>query len=549
MTTVNLRQYQSEAVVEILAAWATGIQRPAVVLPTGAGKTVVFAALASVCRRRGDRPLILVNRDELVQQTVAKLKAADPALAVGVVQGAENELRGDVTVASVQTLSRIARLTKIPVDRFNVIVADECHYAAADSWRRVLEYFGAFAKDSGCRIVGFTATMVRSDKRGLGEIWQDVVFEKDIRWAINNGFLVAPVAKTVVIPALEMSKIRTSHGDFSDGDLGRAMAQASAGPLVAQAYSEHCRTPEGELRRGICFTPTIELAQSFLRDFRAVGIPTELVLGSTPRAERQDAYARTASGENRVLMSVGVLTTGFDLPAVEVAVIARPTKSGGLYTQMVGRVLRPCAETGKLDAMILDVVGASRLGLASIVDLRLDKLQDDEVIELDELDEDGLPTIVPKFLVDVPEEVEWQNVNPFDGTSFCGPPPKAAKPPKPRKNFGWDVTDSGVFFLPPTSTFEFYVFVAPENGAWSVGEKPTRGPGKAKRLETGLSFEAAVREAENSHPGPPSPLAGTASEAQMRILNNFHVDYDAFAPPTKAEASRTINRLFANKAL
>ncbi len=549
MTTVNLRPYQSEAVVEVLGAWASGIQRPAVVLPTGAGKTVIFAALASVCRRRGDRVLILVNRDELVQQTVAKLKAADPMLAVGVVQGSENELRGDVTVASVQTISRVNRLTKIPVDRFDVIVCDEAHYAAADSWRRVLEYFGAFAKDSGCRIVGFTATMTRTDRRGLGEIWQDVVYTKDLRWAINQGYLVAPEAKTVIVPALQMDKIKTSHGDFSDGDLGKAMAQAKAGPLVAAAYAEHCRNEFGEIRRGICFTPTIELAQSFLRDFRAAGIPTELVLGSTPREERRDAYARTASGENRVLMSVGVLTTGFDLPAVEVAVIARPTKSAGLYVQMVGRVLRPSPDTGKTGALILDVVGATRLGLASVVDLQLDKLQEDELIELDELDEMGLPIMVPKILPEAPDEIDWRSVNPFDGSDFLGPQP-VVKPPKKRKNYGWDVTDGGVAFLPPTSTFEHWVFVwTSPDGKFLVGEKPSRGGGKAKMLGEFDTFEAAVLEAEGSHPGPPySQLIGLASDAQKRILNNFRVEYDADSI-TKQDASKIINRLFASKGL
>lgn len=547
----TLREYQQDCVVAILADWASGIQRPAVLLPTGTGKTVAFAALCSLCRRRGDRPLILVNRDELVEQAVAKLRAADPMLAVGVIRGSDNDLRADVTVASVQTLSRVARLHKIDMNRFNVIICDEAHYAAADSWRRVLEYFGGFKPDSGCRVVGFTATMVRTDKRGLGEIWDRVCFEKDIRWAINRGFLVPPQAKTVIIPALAMDKIKTSHGDFSDGDLGRAMAQAKAGPLVAAAYREHCMR-DGELRRGIVFTPTIALAQSFLRDFRAVGIPTELVIGSTPRAERQAAYRRTDTGENRVLMSVGVLTTGFDLPAVEVAVIARPTKSPGLYVQMVGRVLRPNEATGKTDAMILDVVGASRLGLASIVDLQLDKLQDDEVIELDELDEDGLPMIVPRFLIDAPDEIGWQDVNPFDGTSFMGPPPKIVKVKK-RRTGPWNMTNAGIAFLEPDGHrhFEDLVFVWQSDGGYTVGVKKRRK--KAERKDRFATLAEAVAAAELLHPcADPrwrrTQMTGSVSEGQARILNQFRVDYDAFTL-TKSEASHMINVLFASAEL
>lgn len=549
-----LREYQQDTVIAILADWASGIQRPAVVLPTGTGKTVCFAALCSLCRRRGDRPLICVNRDELVDQAVRKLKAADPYLSVGVIRGKENDLLADVTVASIQTLSRVNRLHKIDMNRFNVIICDEAHFAAADSWRRVLEYFGAFKQDSGCRVVGFTATMVRTDKRGLGEIWERICFEKDIRWAIQRGFLVPPAAKTVIIPALAMDKIKTSHGDFSDGDLGRAMAQAGAGPLVADAYSEYARRADGEIRRGIVFCPTIALAQSFLRDFRAAGIPTELVLGDTPRAERQEKYRLTETGENRVLMSVGVLTTGFDLPAVEVAVIARPTKSPGLYVQMVGRVLRPSEATGKTDAMILDVVGASRLGLASIVHLQLDKLQDDEIIELDELDEEtGLGIIVPRFPPDVPDDVSWQDVNPFDGTSFMGPPPPVAKKPKAKRTGPWSLTRGGIPFLAPTSTFEEYVFLwkNPIEGGWTVGFKERRK--KAKRMETFQSFAEAVAAAEALHPCAdprwrPTRLTGAITEGQARILNNYKIEYDAYSIE-KHEASDIINYLFASGEL
>lgn len=548
----ELRDYQHEAVEAVLSAWAAGTQRPAVVLPCGAGKTVIFSQIAALMNRvHVRRPLVLVNRDELVRQAVSKLQVAAPHLSVGVIQGTRNELNRDLTVASVQTLSRRARLEKVDLNRFDLLIADECHYAAADGWRRVLEHFGAFKPDSGCLAVGFTATMVRTDHRGLGEIWDEVVFERDTRWAIESGFLVPVSAQTVIIPELQLDKIKVRGGDLADGDLGRAMAQAKAGPLVAAAYSEMARDADGELRRGIVFCPTTDLARSFLRDFRAAEIPTELILGDTPVAERQASYARVQRGESRVLMTVMVCSVGFDLPAVEVAVMARPTKSRGLYQQQAGRVLRLSPETGKTDALILDVVGASRLGLASIVDLRLDPEPEPDYIELDELDEDGLPMIIPKILIDAPDEIGWEGVNPFDGTTHMGPPIKATKP----KRTPWALTYGGRPFLGPQSNFSAYVFLHQEDDqTWTVGEKPSRGFGKAKRLAQGLTFDAAVAEALDSHPGLAPILRGEATESQRSTLicaADFLIqepDVD-IASLSKQEASQLINVLLASRSL
>lgn len=539
-----MRPYQTEAVLEILSAWSDDVQRPAVVLPTGAGKTVIFATLCALLARRGHRPLVLVNRDELVRQTVDKLKAADPMLAIGIIQGKHNELNGEITVASIQTLSRASRLARVDMNRFDRIICDEAHYAAADSWRRVLEYFGAFDKASGTRIVGFTATMERTDKRGLGEIWDQVVFERSTRWAIQQEFLVPVTAQRVKIPELDLAKVKTSRGDLADGDLGKAMAQAGAGPLIAAAYLELART-DGELRRGICFAPTIETAQSFLVDFREAGIPTELVIGTTPPVERQAKYAATALGTNKVLMSVGVLTTGFDLPAVEVAVIARPTKSRGLYQQMIGRALRLSPETGKTSAMILDVVGASRLGLATLVDLALDKPELGELVDTGELDEVGNP-IFAKFVPEVPDEVEFRAVDPFSGMD---PDEAAARKTllrRPAQSKFWDLTDGDVPFLPPSQQFPFYVALqACEGDLWRVFKVP-QGSGKGLEVAGPRSFPEAVLAAHDCR-GQIVKLEGAASEAQLNLLRRIQVEFDGEL--TKHEAGRLINRKFATKRL
>lgn len=518
------REYQVDAILAILGAWADDVQRPACVLPTGAGKTIIFATLCAMLARRGNRPLVLVARDELVLQTVAKLKAADPFLAIGVIQGPENELRGEITVASVQTLSRIKRLHQVDRNRFDRVIADEAHWAAADSWRRVLDYVGAFDKDSGTKVVGFTATMTRTDKRGLGEIWDEVVFELPLRWMIDHGHLVRPRAITVTIDGLDLTAVKIRNGDLADGDLGKAMAQAKAGPLIAAAYSEHGRTEAGELRRGIVFAPTITTAEAFLADFRAAGIPTELVIGTTPRAERQAAYAATTAGTNRVLMSVGVLTTGFDLPACEVVCVARPTASRGLYQQMVGRVLR--TSPGKVDALILDVVGAARMGLASIVDLKLDEPETDG----DGPDLDPLlrgPRILDEAL-EAPEQIGFEEIDPFGGLRRKLLRRAASK--------RWLTTRGGVPFLPGgqhTST----VFLWPEPaGGWTVGEIPAQG--RVTRHETFADFPLAVQAAVGRYTVP-SKLTGAATAGQVSYLARCgHTDLDGL---TKAEAGERIS--------
>ncbi len=541
-----LRDDQNDALLAILEAWSNGLQRPAVVAPTGWGKTILFAKLCSFLARKGHRPLILCNRDELVRQTVDKLRSIDPHLSVGVIQAGRHELHGNLAVASVQTLSRQKRLSMQDMNRFDRIVCDEAHFAAADSWRRVLEYFGAFDKSSSTKIVGVTATMVRTDKRGLGEIWEDIIWKRSTRWAIERGFLVPVRAQTVVIPDLDLAKVKVRNGDLSDGDLGKAMSQAKAGPLVAQAYLDLARSGDGELRRGICFAPTIEVAESFLIDFRRAGIPTELVIGTTPTVERQEKYSATRAGTNRVLMSVGVLTTGFDEPSVSCAVIARPTKSKGLYQQMVGRALRLSPETGKTEALILDVVGASRLGLAELVDLQLDQpiKEGEDDLELDEL---GAPIITPVLPPEAPDEVAFREVNPFDGMDIGEIRARKTLMRRPAASRHWRMTYLGIPFLPPSETFPHYVALhQDEIGTWSAWRAPVRS-GQSVRVCDSTTFPEAVLAALEAR-GPITELQGSASDAQMALLNRMRV---AFEPDglTKADAGHLLNIHFASKRL
>jgi superfamily II DNA or RNA helicase len=365
--TLDLRPYQEQA---IDAVEASEHQRPAVLLPTGMGKTFIFSEITRRAHARGIPSLVLVHRDELASQTVASLHILAPKLRIGVVKAGRDEHGPgiDAVVASVQTLARASRRSRIDGRRFGRLIVDECHHAAADSYLNVLDHFGAFDADSGVRAIGFTATMSREDSRGLGDVWQNIVYAKDIRYGIRHGYLCDVEGKTAEIDGLDLSKVKRVGGDYAEGSLSDALLAADAGTAIAEALREHAIGADGQVRRTILFTPTVATAVRFATDLNDSGIPCDVITGETPVEDRRAAFERFRAGTSRVLINCMVLTEGFDAPWAEVACIARATTSRALYVQMVGRVLRPWA--GKARALVLDMAGvAGRLKLATLADL------------------------------------------------------------------------------------------------------------------------------------------------------------------------------------
>lgn len=452
MTTTNLREYQRQALEATMTAWASGLKRPAAVMATGLGKTVVFAELSRTMAASGSRrPLVLVHRDELVRQSVAKLRAADPALNIGVIQGRECGIaRTDIVVASVQTLIR--RLGIIQPSRFDLGIVDECHHAAADSYVKIMTHFGAFDNSNPSLWLGVTATMGRGDNRGLGDIWQEVVFERDIKFGVEGGFLVPAEVRTVRLAGLDTDRVKVSQGDLAPGALAKAMSSAHAGPIIARAYSEFARDENGRLRRGIVFAPKVETAEAWAADFLALGIRCAVITGATPTEARQGVYADLAAGRLDVIASVMVLTEGFDLPAVEVAVIGRPTRSMALLTQMVGRVLRPSPSTGKRAALVIDVVGAMGSGLARTIDLSIPEPEEALAPTEDDIEKRGGDWFVPEPEVEIPHFE-------FVALDLHGEPIPAAERVKGAVAPDWLRTYAGTPFLAPTVAFPDLLFV------------------------------------------------------------------------------------------
>jgi superfamily II DNA or RNA helicase len=367
---MHLRDYQEHALQAILDAWASGIEAPAVVAPTGAGKTVMFAELTRRLRELGERVVILVHRDELARQTRGKLVnmgvAADD---VGTVKAELDEVDKPVVVASIQTLARDRRLRRLldagPVD---TAICDEAHHAAAASWRKVLRALG-------CKRVGFSATLSRTDHLGLAEVWDKVVFEREVLDFVRQGILAPPRGLTVRLSGFTTAGVkRGADGDTQAADVGQRLLDANAGPQIAQAWQEHAPG-----RRTILFAPTVETARAFAASFRSAGIATETVTGDTPADERQAIYHRFQTGETMVLTNCMVLTEGFDAPWAQCVINARATVNVALWIQMIGRGLRPWP--GKKDCVVLDVSGAAasgKLKLASCTSIMPDQLDPDD---------------------------------------------------------------------------------------------------------------------------------------------------------------------------
>src|SRR5881409_2105394 len=345
MMRLTPRPYQHAAVAALLAAAARGVQRPLLVLPTGTGKTIIFALLV---QRRGGRALILAHRDELIQQAVDKLRLVDPTLSLGIVQAAHDELTAPTVVASVQTLSRRTRLARLVPD-FQTIVIDEAHHAPAPTYRRILAYCRAWPP--GPLVVGVTATPERGDRQSLRPVFDRIVYQKTLLEMMQAGYLVDLRAIQVLLQA-DFDALRTQHGDFVEAELETLLLAANAPAQVLAAFQTHAAD-----RKALLFTPTVALAYTMAQTFCAAGIAAEALDGTTPLATRRAILQRLHTGTTRVVANCAVLTEGFDEPSVDCIIIARPTQSALLYQQMLGRGTR--TYPGKTDCLVLDVVGLS----------------------------------------------------------------------------------------------------------------------------------------------------------------------------------------------
>ena len=361
--TVTLRPYQAEAVNAIRAAYAAGKRAPLLVLPTGGGKTVTFGYVTHSAAAKGRRVWLLVHRAELVKQiaaTLARYQCAHTVMAPGPIvrQCQADQFRAHgrtfispgarVMVASVQTL--VKRLGQFTEDLHpDLIVIDEAHHLTSGTmWGAVVD---AFPK---ARLLPVTATPVRMDGKGLGlgagGFADDIIMGPTMAELIAMGAL-SPYRVFAPPNALNLEGVNTRAGDYAKEQLATAVDKPV---ITGDAVQHYHRLAAG--RRALAFCVSVEHARHVAAEFEASGVASEFLDGSMDPTLRAETIARFERGETMVLTSCDLVSEGFDLPAIEVAILLRPTQSLSLYIQQVGRALRTFP--GKTEAIILDHVGA-----------------------------------------------------------------------------------------------------------------------------------------------------------------------------------------------
>lgn len=361
MTAPTLRSYQQQAIDAVLEARRQGTRRMLVALPTGTGKTVIFAELA----RRAKHPvLVLAHRAELLEQARDKIeRALGPGGGiVAIEQGARRAPpEAQVVVASIRSLHE-GRIGQVLQGRdVRLVIYDECHHAAAPDNRRVLEQIGAFDADWPGTLIGFTATTQRGDGQGLDDVFDALVFRRGLPEMIRDGYLV-PLRGYRISSDADLRSLGGSGADFDPDELAEVIDIESRNGLVARTIQELARD-----RRTIVFCVTVAHARNLARTLNGIGVRTGIVHGEMAPADRERTLAEFRAGQLAALTNVGVLTEGFDDPEVSAVAMARPTRSEGLYQQCVGRGTR--LHPGKTDCLILDFVDLSDLSLVTLPSL------------------------------------------------------------------------------------------------------------------------------------------------------------------------------------
>ena len=336
---MELRPYQVQAVSNLRVAFRQGNHAALLVMPTGAGKTVVFTEIAQLAKANGKKVLILVHRRELVTQASAKLKKI--GVKHGTISAGSKPSQHWVQVASVQTLVRRLNSYNWKPD---LIIVDEAHHAVAGSWERCLAHY----KDA--KVIGVTATPSRLDGRGLGSHFSTLVSGPSVEQLTKLGFLSQHRVFAPPVIA-DLSNVKTRAGDYANDQLSAAMDRPT---ITGDAIGHYRRLADG--LPAIAFCCSIAHATSVCESFKAAGYRAKLVTGNMKMEERDEAISGLADGRTQILCSVDVVSEGTDVPAVSAAILLRPTQSEALYLQQVGRILRP--QPGKI-AIVLDHVGST----------------------------------------------------------------------------------------------------------------------------------------------------------------------------------------------
>ena len=338
---MQLRSYQIKAIDSLRYSFNTkGKKSPLLVMPTGAGKTVVFAAISKAISQNEKNVLILVHRRELIDQASKKLK--NIGVNHGVIAAKYESSQNNIQIASVQTLVR-----RLVTNTFkpHYIIIDEAHHAAAGSWRKIIEHFKDAYK------IGCTATPIRLDGRGLADYFDDLVRGPGVAKLIKEKYL-APYKVFAPPLKINLDKVKTLGGDYQKKELEK---QIDSADIIGDAVQQYKKHADG--LPAIAFCISIKHATDVCNKFKDAGYKAAIVHGEMKVDDRDKAIKGLGNGKIQILTSVDVISEGTDVPDVSAAILLRPTKSEGLYLQQVGRVLRPKPDK---TAIILDHVNSTR---------------------------------------------------------------------------------------------------------------------------------------------------------------------------------------------
>lgn len=378
------------------------------------GKTICFGMIAKELHQR---TLIIAHRDELLQQAKQKIKLIWPTAKVDILQAQKSDgLKADVCVASIQTAVR--RIPQLRDQNFRLAICDEAHHIVAKTYRTLFKELGFLNDNPHKLLLGVTATAFRADKEQLGDIFQEISYEKSILSMIRAGYL-SDVRGLIVETLTDISNVTTRTGDFAIDELSEAVDTPQRNELVVDTFLQY-----GENRHGVVFAVKVDHAIHLAEEFKKKGIKCEAVYGTMSLEQRQDILSRYAKGEIQLLTNVAILTEGWDSPSTDVILLARPTQSQGLAIQMIGRGLRTAPN--KKDCLVIDFVdttkkhnlcGVSLLthndeGLYDDDDLFKDKGKKDSLGALDEPDDSGF------LLDDAKLEAHVYGIDLFDRSQF-----------------------------------------------------------------------------------------------------------------------------------
>lgn len=335
---MKLRSYQKEAYDNTIKTFEE-VDSALVVCATGLGKTIIFAHLVDYYRKHG-RIMVLAHREELIFQAQDKMKQVTGVMAdveMGESWATGGWLKSDIVVSTIQ--SQIAgreggRMTRFDPNQFSLVVVDEAHHAISESYRKVIDHY---KQNPNLKILGVTATPDRHDEKAMGLVFDKVAYAYDIKDGIDDGWLVNIEQNSVFVDGLDYSAIKSQMGDLNGKELAKVLEfeenlHAIADPTVKLTGD----------RKTLMFAASVVQAERLTEILnRHKPDSARFVCGTTPKETRRNMFADYADERFQYLVNVGVATEGFDDPGIKCVVLARPTKSRSLFTQMIGRGTRP----------------------------------------------------------------------------------------------------------------------------------------------------------------------------------------------------------------